>query len=467
VRAFVALAVLLAVAAPAAAQDPEQTSETAWYSTDEAGTVGLNVHFFWALGCPYCKKEEAFLKLLKAKYSWLNVVDYEVSKVRENITLMLKMAKDTGGSTSLVPTIFICNQMTVGFTSAETTGEVLHRQMLDCYKRVLSRGGETALQEVAERGLTEADIAPIDLPFVGLFDPGSISLPVLTLAIATVDAFNPCGLFVLLMLMSMMIRARSRAHMAVIGASFAVTWAAMYFLLMTAWLSLFEIVGDVSLITTAAGVIVLLMAAVNFKDYLGIKRGPSLSISSKKKAGLFARMGQLARQATQWTAAEAASGAGHGGALATLRQFSPMVIGTVLLTLSAGGYAILCTTGFAMTYTRVLTLHNLPTLSYMLYLFLYVSVYMVPMTLIVVVFTVTLGSRRLKESEGRALKLLAAIMLGTLGVILVTAPDLLKNPLIVVGVMMVAFVITVIVVNAENMIKRPPEADREGAPDVA
>jgi hypothetical protein len=270
------------------------------------------------------------------------------------------------------------------------------------------------------------------------------------------------------MLMSMMIRARSRAHMAVIGASFAVTWAIMYFLLMTAWLSLFEIVGDVSLITTLAGVMVLLMAALNFKDYLGIKRGPTLSISAKKKAGMGARMGRLTRQATQWTAAEGAVGAGHGGALATLRQFSPMVLGTVLLTLSASGYAVLCTTGFAMTYTRVLTLHNLPTLSYMLYLFFYVSVYMVPMSLIIVIFTITLGSRRLTESEGRALKLLAGVMLGSLGIILVTAPDLLKNPLIVVGVMMIAFVITVIVVSAEKMVKaRPGARPPRSAPGAA
>jgi hypothetical protein len=129
------------------------------------------------------------------------------------------------------------------------------------------------------------------------------------------------------------------------------------------------------------------------------------------------------------------------------------------LTLSAGGYAILCTTGFAMTYTRVLTMHELPGTSFMVYLFLYVLVYMIPMTLIVVAFTVTLGSRKLKDSEGRALKLLAGIMLATLAAILLAAPDLLKNPLVVVVVMMGSIVVAVVAWNIEAMIKRGPDAD--------
>jgi glutaredoxin len=462
--ALAVLAVALASAGrPTAAQEPaaqgERPAETAWSTTDEDGTVRLNVHFFWAIGCPYCEREEAYLETLKTKYAWLNVIDYEVTEHRENVRLVRRMAKAAGGSTSLVPTTFICNQMTVGFISPDTTGEVLERQMLDCYNRILGKGREAAVTDVAEDDASLADVAPIELPIIGRFDPGSASLPLLTVAIATVDAFNPCGLFVLLMLMSMMIRARSRTHMVVIGAAFTVTWATMYLLLMTAWLSLFEYVGDITLITTAAGAVALGMAAINFKDYLGVRRGPSLSISEKKKAGLLARMGQLTRRASRWTAADAGAG-GRGGAPSLVREYLPMASGAVLLTLSAGGYALLCTTGFAMTYARVLTLHDLPTLSYLLYLWFYVSIYMVPMTLIVIAFTVTLGSRKLQDSEGRALKLLAAIMLASLGAILIASPDLLKNPLIVVVIMMAAFVVTAIVMSAENMMRPRPKRGR-------
>lgn len=430
----------------AEAQSDATRPETVWYTTDEADGVSLNLHFFWAHGCPYCKRERAFLDTLAAKYSWLTIVGYEISEIRSNVKTMLSMAKDAGGTTSLVPTTFVCNQMTVGFLSAETTGDVLHTQIVDCYRRLVSAGPNAGEIDIVELAGPAPEIAPIELPLIGTIDARTMSLPVLTIAVASVDAFNPCGLFVLLMLMSMMIRAKSRAHMAAIGATFAVTWGAMYFGLMAAWLSLFQFVGDVRAITVTAGVLVLIMAAINFKDFLGIERGPSLSMTQSAKGKLFQRIGSLVRDANKSNTPSAAA------------RFAPMIAGTVLLTLSAGGYALLCTTGFAMTYTRVLTLHDLPTPTYLTYLGFYVLIYLIPMSLIVVAFTVTLGARKLTETEGRALKLLAAIMLSGLGAILLAAPDLLKNPLIVVAVMAAAFVVTAIVMSARS-ITRDTEPD--------
>jgi len=432
------------------AQPEASPQETAWYAADEDGSVQLNVHFFWAIGCPYCKRERAYLDTLLEQYSWLNVIDYEISEVRENIKTMVAMAAAADGSTSLVPTTFVCNQMTVGFQSAETTGDVLHTQIVDCYRRLVSAGPEGRDVDITEFAGPAPEVGAIDLPLIGRVDASTMSLPLLTVAIASVDAFNPCGLFVLLMLMSMMIRARSRTHMAAIGATFAVTWGAMYFGLMAAWLSLFQFVGDVRAITMTAGALVLIMAALNFKDFLGVERGPSLSMTSRAKGKLFQRMGTLVHNATNTEQDPATE---NPRKAMTAARFAPMIGGTVLLTLSAGGYAMLCTTGFAMTYTRVLTLHELPTLNYLLYLCFYVLIYLIPMSLIVVAFTATLGARKLTETEGRGLKLLAAIMLSSLGVILLSAPNLLKNPLIIVAVMAGAFVETAIVMGAKSVIR--------------
>jgi len=446
-------------AAPAKAAAAQAATASPWYTVDASDNVQLNLHLFWAIGCPHCKKERAYLDKLTPEFSWLKVVEHEVSKEPENVRTLLRMAKEAGGSTSLVPTTFVCNQMTVGYQSDATTGDLLRDQAIACYKRIIAERGGGGKVDVASFA-TDSAIAPIELPLIGTFDPGSISLPVLTMAIATVDSFNPCGLFILLMLMSMMIRARSRVQMAVIGGSFALTWGAMYLALMAAWLSLFEYVGDLSLITTFAGIIVLIMATINFKDFLGIKAGPSLSMRPGAKHTLFARMGDLVRRATQ-----VSSVAAHDqstGALRHLREFTPLIVGTTLMTLSAGGYAILCTTGFAMTYTRILTMHNLPALSYVLYLIAYVVVYLIPMSLIVVAFTVTLGSRKLSDAEGRALKLLAAIMLSGLGVVLIGAPDLVKNPLIVVMLMLAAFVVTAVVINAEKAVRTMRQNARAG-----
>jgi uncharacterized membrane protein YfcA len=72
-----------------------------------------------------------------------------------------------------------------------------------------------------------------------------------------------------------------------------------------------------------------------------------------------------------------------------------------------------------MVYTRVLTLHKLSSFQYYQYLVLYNIVYVVPLAIIVAVITVTLGTRKLTEWQGRQLKLVSGLMMLALGAVLI------------------------------------------------
>ena len=108
-------------------------------------------------------------------------------------------------------------------------------------------------------------------------------------------------------------------------------------------------------------------------------------------------------------------------------SFPAMVAGTVVLAVTANAYELLCTAGFPMIYTRVLTLHKLTAAQYYLFLVLYNIVYVLPMASIVVVITVTLGARKLTEWRGRKLKLISGLMMLSLGIVLIINPALLNN----------------------------------------
>ncbi len=83
-----------------------------------------------------------------------------------------------------------------------------------------------------------------------------------------------------------------------------------------------------------------------------------------------------------------------------------------------------------MVFTRVLTLQRLPMTGYYLYLAFYNAVYVVPLAVIVAFFTVTLGSRKLSEWQGRVLKLVSGLMMLGLGLVLLIEPALLSSALI-------------------------------------
>jgi hypothetical protein len=71
--------------------------------------------------------------------------------------------------------------------------------------------------------------------------------------------------------------------------------------------------------------------------------------------------------------------------------------------------------------------------------------------LIVVLFTVTLGKKKISEKEGRLLKLLSGGMMMGLGSILLLKPELLNNMLVSVGVIFGASVLTGLVLLVQKL----------------
>jgi hypothetical protein len=219
------------------------------------------------------------------------------------------------------------------------------------------------------------------------------------------DSFNPCAFFVLMILLSLMLHAGSRRKMLLVGSVFVFISGLVYFLFMAAWMNLFFVVGHLRTITLAAGAIAVVAAAINIKDYFWFKQGVSLSLSDSARSRLVGRMTTLI---------------GRTG-------FFPVVAGTAALAFAANLYELLCTSGFPLVYTRVLTLRQLPPSAYYGYLALYNLVYVTPLFLIVVGFSLTLSSHKLTEYQGRVLKLVSGLMMLALGVILVFDPGFLNN----------------------------------------
>ena len=398
----------------------------------EAGSVpGLQprsfvVYFFYGEGCPHCADEKPFLDGLRKRYPGIEIKSYEVWHDQKNAALMSDFARTYGVTAAGVPMTFIDRKAFVGFTAA--TASSLSEAAKRCSTEPCANPQDIVMGKVemgtglvkerkgaptdtpasnAQAEKRSTDTA-VDLPLVGKVDTNTFSLPLLTLLIAGMDSFNPCAFFVLLSLLGLMIHAKSRRRMLLVGATFVFFSGFLYFIFMAAWLNVFLVMGQVSVITTAAGVLSLIIALINIKDFFLFKKGVSLTIPESAKPKLFERMRRLLRASS----------------------LSALVLGTSVLAIAANTYELLCTAGFPMVYTRILTLHTLPAVSYYLYLVLYNVVYVIPLLVIVGVFAVTLGRKQLTEQQGRVLKLLSGIMMLNLALVLLIKPELLNNALI-------------------------------------
>lgn len=377
----------------------------------------VTLYLFWSQHCPHCTEARQFIDTLGDE-SWLKIEQHEISQSADKRRLFADIAAAAHLSADAVPGFFYCGQGMTGFADAASTGKTLIDALGTCYQQAFGRPppGHTAFQH---QGRTLGN--RISVPLAGEVDIDGMSLPVLTLVMASIDAINPCAFFVLLFLLSLLTHTRKRSRMLLVGIVFVLVSGIVYFLFMSAWLTLFTLFDHLSWLTFAAGFLAIVIGAINVKDFLWLKQGISLSLTDRRRAELTRRIRDLVQAQRTLT----------------------VLTATLLLAVAANSYELLCTAGFPMVYTRTLTLAALPAPAYYGYLALYNLIYILPLLGILTLYVYTLGNRKLSEREGRALKLLSGLMMIALGVALVLDPGVLHNPLMAVLLLGSAVVVTV------------------------
>lgn len=383
-------------------------AETPWFGVDAAGAPVVHLYFFRSLTCPHCNHARPEVEALAGERPWLALHDLVLNGQPDNVRLYQAMAREVGGDAASVPAFLFCGEMQIGW--GDGAKDFLAGRLDACHASQIGGGVQSSAPAGPE----------IRLPLIGAIDPASLSLPALTLALAGLDAFNPCAFFVLLFLLSMLAHQKSRARMLVIGGVFVLVSGLMYFAFMAAWLNVFQLFGHLAWVTLAAGALAVFVGVVNVKDFFLFERGLSLSIPESKKPDIF-RRARLILNAD---------------------SLSAMLAATVFLAIAANLYELLCTAGFPMVYTRLLTLSEPSTAARYAWLAAYNLIYILPLALIVIAFARTLGARKLTEREGRLLKLLSGTMMLGLGLLLLLAPEWLNQVGIAFGLMALALAVT-------------------------
>jgi thiol-disulfide isomerase/thioredoxin len=435
------------------------------------------LYLFWGEGCPHCEKEKNFLEKLHTKYPELEMRWFEVRDHYEFSELGNAMRKAYGLQSTSVPVTFIGKWAQIGFLSDETTGEDIKNEVVACIQqecidaiemigpRIIAGiisdeasrkkpGGwelypatasprkldSTQVKEVqqteastqqnpsqgsnnssaTQKGDNLRKAGTTSIPLFGKISVDQIGLPAFTFLIAIVDGFNPCTMWVLSFLLSLVIYAKSRSRILLIGGIFVLVCGMIYFLFMAAWLNAFMLfimakkytfmLFDYSVrfsllmvVRILVSIAAIVMGIINCKDFFFFKKGVSLTISDSSQSKLFKKMRQII----------------HTAAL------PGVIFGTIVLAATASFIELPCTAGFPVIYTKVLTLQNFSTPQYYLYLVFYNMVYVIPLLTIISVFAWKMGGRKMTEKEGKILKLIGGALMLVLGILLLVKPEIL------------------------------------------
>ena len=241
----------------------------------------------------------------------------------------------------------------------------------------------------------------LDSSVFGHVSASRLGLPLFTLALGLLDGFNPCAMWVLLFLLSLLVRLRDRRRMALVAGTFVLASGAVYYAFMAAWLNVFLAVGMSEPLRWTLAAVAVAIGAINVKDFFAWGRGPSLSIPAAAKPGLVARMRRV-------LAADA---------------LPASLVAVAILAVLVNFVELLCTAGIPAIYTAVLVQHQLGAAMHYAYLALYIAGYIADDTLMVVAAVLALGSGRLSERAGRALKLVSGLVMLALGGVMALRPE--------------------------------------------
>ena len=358
---------------PVSAQTPGTPADTS--TPDE-------LHVFVREGCPHCASAKEFLAALGPEdLRSVRVVLRDVSQDEQARSDLERLSKAVGAWPPGVPTFLFKGTVLVGFDDSEHTGRAL-------------------LELIQQDGARPAVRDQVETQLFGPLNVNRLGMPLFTLALGLLDGFNPCATWVLLFLLSLLVRLRDRRRMAVVAGTFVLTSGAVYYAFMAAWLNFFVVLGLSSTLRVVLGTVALLIGLLNVKDFFAFGRGPSFSIPDSAKPGLYERMRRVMAAPT----------------------LGLSLVSVITLAVLVNFVELLCTAGFPAIYTAVLTQHEPTAAGRYAYLGLYIVGYMADDALMVGLAVSALSRRKLSERAGRVLKLLAGSVMLLLGLVLLLRP---------------------------------------------
>ena len=346
--------------------------------------------------CPHCKDEIKFIdKKLRKEYD--EFVDFQLYEISEpgNQELFQQYGFYYNVDVKGVPLTLIDGEVVYGYGNDKTTG----KQILETIERKINeRGLNGEVQEVEDRS------GIINIPLLGEINTKTFSLPVLTIIIGLLDGFNPCAMWVLLFLISLLLGMEDKRRMWLLGSIFIVASGAVYFFFIAAWLQFLTFIGMILLVRILIGSIAVGVGGKNIWDFWKNRKTDGVVCKVSKNEGAkntFDKIKDIVYRKSLWWS----------------------ILGILILGFSVNLVELACSAGFPAIFTQVLSMSDLPMWKKYLYMLGYIFFYMLDDMIIFAIAMITLKSKVLGSKYAKYTNLVAGLMILILGILLVFKPE--------------------------------------------
>ena len=308
----------------------------------------------------------------------------EVLKNKDNAVLMKTTKNLFDVSSTGVPFTVIGKEYILGFS--ETTKDQID-YILDNYLKEENN----IKNETQER----------TIPILGKIDVKKTSLTLVGIILGFIDGFNPCAMWILLLLINMTLSINDRKKMITIGLTFIITSGIIYFLSMLG----ISVILDLTMVTLVRDLIALvaiILGIYNLYIYIKTRKDTGCHVVDKeKRKGIIKKINDILSKKSSLL----------------------MILGTIVLASSVNLVELACSLGFPTIYLELLSINNIHGLAKILYLIIYIFFYLIDDLIIFLIAVFTLKSKGISTRYNKLVNLIGGILMILMGLLLIFKPN--------------------------------------------
>lgn len=383
-------------------------------NAEELNTV--NMYVFYSKTCPHCANELKDLNKLKEKYNNLRVYTYEISLEETKKKLML------------IEEYYKINVMSVPWTIiGEKQYSGYQKESYNKYKNIIEyyshNGYNDEIGELFKNNnfeyingptykidstksldnyLDEVENQKISIPIIGEINLKNMALPLVTVILGLLDGFNPCAMWILLFLLSLLIPMKNKKRRWTLGLLFLLSSALIYFIFMNAWLNLTSLLLTTNILKILIGSIALIGGIINLRSYIKSRKETGCEIvDNKKRTKLFNKIKDITNE----------------------KSFILAAIGIILVACSVNIIELACSAGFPVMYIELLEINALSEIEKILYIGLYIIFFLLDDLIVFFIAMISLELKGFSNKIGKYSKLIGGILMLIIGLLMIIKPE--------------------------------------------
>ncbi len=364
----------------------------------------LNIYLFYGDGCPHCAEEEEWFKTYLEKNKNIKIHRYEVWYDTDNQEKYSKVHEILNDKSNGIPYLIIGESVISGFDKDLTPERI--KNAVEYYSNINYKdkvGIYLGVVSESESGKDESkyEDTKVKIPLLGTKEAKDVSIGLSAILIGVVDGFNPCAMWILLFLISMLLGMKNKKRMWILGITFLASSALVYFLFLLSWLNLVVFLNKILYIRVAISFFAVLFGVLQLVNFFFKKDDGCEVVDSKNRKRIIKSIQKIIKE----------------------KSFILAVLGIILLAASVNIIELLCSLGLPVMFTQILAINEVSKVGQILYSLLYVLFFMIDDIIIFVIAMKTLEIKAISNKYGKYSHLIGGLIMIIIGVLMVYKPE--------------------------------------------